>query len=488
MTPMTSDFTAKYPSLGIPQIVLFNLLVLVWWLELGLRIPVFASMRFEFLLAGLLTFLAITKAASHRKSAAGVETNSDITGCIVVYLIVLAISVPLAFDVNVAWEVFIDRVAKLALLGVLISQFVVSPLTLRICLFTHLLAFMKIGQEAFVGKLTGSMVWENQGIPRLHGSAETMFGHPNSLSGKTVSILPFIWYMYPVVQRNIVKSLLLLQVVFAINIIVFTGSRTGYVTTIAAALFIVMFSKGKRARLILMLIVASMITVLTVPQEYKERFISSFTGVEAEGQSSAARKALLTDSIGAFADNPLGVGLGNFYLYQAAGGRNPQPTHNLYTELLAETGIQGFTCFIVLLSLILRKAFRSRRALASIMAKLQTVANTGDDVRVMAELRDIRWLFATVNALIVFTLVRLSLGMFGHDFLEIYWWFAAGLAMSLHNMRLVAERRCDEVVARATTGGAITSSLSYPAGAAAIPTVGSYRVRDDGNVSRSFLR
>jgi putative inorganic carbon (HCO3(-)) transporter len=461
---------SPYPTLSIPQIAVFNLLIFVWWLEVGLRIPILAAIRFEFLLAATAIVMTVMRWRSSAQPRARaqqrkVEDNSDIARCIIIFIVVLTISLPLAINFDIAWDRFFNRVVKLALIGALISQFVVSPTTLRIYLFTLLLAFMKIGQEAFLGKITGSMVWENQGVPRLHGTSDTMFGDPNSLSGKTVSTVPWIWYLYPTIQRNWVKLLVVLQLVFAINIIIFTGSRTGYLTFIAGAILIVLFSKQKKGRLILLLTVVAISVVTFLPQEYQGRFMSTFTGQEAEGQSSASRKALLTDSFNAFLDNPLGIGIGCFPTYQALGNRNAQDTHNLYTQLLAETGIQGFLCFVALLTIVVRKVARSRRAFMTIIDKLQTyraaAGSQSRDSTLDMELSNARLLFATANALIVFILLRLILGVFGHDFLEIYWWLAAGMAMALHNMRLVAERRCAELPAlgsphRASHGAGIS--------------------------------
>jgi O-antigen ligase len=279
-----------------------------------------------------------------------------------------------------------------------------------------------------------------------------MFGDPNSLSGKTVSTVPFLWYFYPTVRQRWIKILIAIQVVFAINIIVFTASRTGYLAFLASTLLIIMYSNRKKMRLILLLSVAAVIAVNFVPAEYKERFMSSFTGQEAEGQSSATRKALFFDSLKTFAEHPLGVGLHNFANYQAMNGRNAQETHNLYTQILAETGIQGFVCFVALVSLLLRKALRARKAFAQIIARLEShLAKSSGAQResLGGELRDTRLLFAAASALIVFTFTRLILGVFGHDFLEIYWWFAAGVAMALHNMRAIAEQRCAELTTAA---------------------------------------
>ena len=318
-----------------------------------------------------------------------------------------------------------------------------------------LLPSLKIGQEAFLGKITGTMVWENQGVPRLHGANETMFGDPNALSGKTVSMLPFLWYLYPSLQRLWAKVLVWVMVVFAVNIIVFTASRTGYITAIVAAILIVLFSPNKKGKLIAWLVIASIVTVNVMPDEYKERFMSSFNGKEAEGRSADTRKDLFFDSVKTFVEHPLGIGLGCFPIWQKLNQRNAQETHNLYTQLLAEMGIQGFLCFAALVIVVARKALRCRRAFLDLGVRLQGLQARAPPGVVNAtldeEIRNNKLMASTSNALVVFLLVRLALGVFGHDFMEIYWWFAGGLAMSLHNMRRIAEWRCAEL--EAESGG-----------------------------------
>jgi putative inorganic carbon (HCO3(-)) transporter len=449
--------TSDYPKIRFLDLALFNALVVVWWLELGLRFPVFAAIRLEFVLAALVTALALMRTRPPEKRSLpgirGIGSNADVAVCIIVMLLVLGGSIPISVDVSTSQDMYVDRVAKLALLGALVSQFVVSPHTLRIYLFTNLLTFLKVGQEAFLGKVTGNMVWENQGVPRLHGATGSMFGDPNALSGKTVSAVPFIWYLFPTLQRTWVKVLVGVLIVFAINIIVFTASRTGYITVILAAVLIVLFSPNKKGRLVVFLLVASFLTVTFTPDEYKERFMSSFTGKEAEGRSADTRKDLFFDSLNTFAQHPLGIGLGCFPIWQKINQRNEQETHNLYTQLLAETGIQGFLCFFALVIVVLRKALRCRRAYLDLGVRLHALqARAPPDARngtLDEEVRDNKLLASTSNALVVFLLVRLALGVFGHDLMEIYWWFAGGLAMALHNMRRIAEWRCAELEAAA---------------------------------------
>lgn len=441
----SSKVLTEYPKIATPLTLLFSLLTVSWWLEVGLRIQFLAAIRFEFLLAGAAGAIAVFRSISSPKKP---NENADILRCIVLFVGVLFISMPLAADFQSAWTVFVNRVVKYAIIGVLVSHYVISPLTLRVYLFASFIAFLKIGQEAFLGKITGSMVWENQGVPRLFGSPGTMFGHPNSLSGKVVSVLPFAWYLYPRMRSRWVKLLIVVHIIFSINVIIFTASRTGYLTVIAASMLLILFAERNKAKVLFATVALGIAAVTFVPPEYKERFVSAFTGQEKEGQSANTRKALFFDSVETFVRHPLGVGPHGFRIMQARAGRNAQDTHNLYTEILVETGIQGFICFAVLLVTVLKKGFRTRKRLRRLISSLKLKSQQLDpETRKMAqrEIETDKFLLAATNSVLTFILVRLVLGVFGHDLFEIYWWLAAGLVMSLYSLTLVAEKRCTEI-------------------------------------------
>jgi hypothetical protein len=94
---------------------------------------------------------------------------------------------------------------------------------------------------------------------------------------------------------------------------------------------------------------------------------------------------------------------------------------------------------------VLGGAWRTRAQFAQIIEALRTHTTRCDpqDRKLLEqELDDNRLFFATANALVLFILVRLILGFFGHDLFEIYWWIAAGLVMSLNNLVVVASMRC----------------------------------------------
>src|SRR5690606_31919493 len=99
------------------------------------------------------------------------------------------------------------------------------------------LAWFKIASEGFIGWGTGSMLWENQGIQRLHGST-MMFRHPNSYSGFAVGCLSFGFFLISAVKSKLLKFFFLVLLAFSLVIIVTTGSRTGYVAVALGSLFL----------------------------------------------------------------------------------------------------------------------------------------------------------------------------------------------------------------------------------------------------------
>src|SRR5206468_11807311 len=125
--------------------------------------------------------------------------------------------------------------------------------------------------EGFLGQLTGSLVWQNQGVMRLHGPTPN-YEHPNSFSGMALGTMPFVFYLFSVCKRP-VKGVLVVQGVFAATIVLFTGSRTGYLGFVGFVLCALWKAKRKmRAAAMLLLVCA--VALPLIPADYVERFAS----------------------------------------------------------------------------------------------------------------------------------------------------------------------------------------------------------------------
>lgn len=438
-SPAVTGYTA------VPLVLtgLFSLYLQVWFLEFGLRVKWLGAIRFEFILGAVLVVVAALWIASR-----GGSNASRLTKYICAYFVFLLGHLALSEYFDVSWASFVDWIVKFACITLFTFAFVKSPRTLRIFMAMLLLAFFKIGLDAFVGKITGGMVWQSQGIMRLWGEPGSRFGHPNSLSGFAVSMTPFLYYLFPVVQRKW-KACLLVLLVFTVNIIVFTGSRTGYLGAIAFAGFLWLRSH-KKNRFLVILVLIAVVGVQFVPQQYQGRFMSAFVGEEVEGHSKALRLELARDAWALFVENPQGLGINTFMLARFHKlHKAPYDTHNLYLQILADLGVGGAVVFSLLVFSLLSELHQADRALARDEQQLHALLKeTGAKPPswMPQHLADVRFMRATTSAFLAFVVMRLFLGFFGHDLYEVYWWLAAGASMAIVNMYPVARARTAEIV------------------------------------------
>lgn len=435
---MTDSEYPSYPRSNTIVFGLFLIYVLYRYLELGVRISLLGAIRFELILGSLLVLFALPSMFSDKGKA-------DTTLYRWAILLILCMSVMVVFSADTAHstDIFIDRVIKFSMFSVMITSFVKSPRELKWFIGAFMLACMKMGQEGFLGTITGSMIWYNQGIPRLHGPTP-IYAHPNSFSGMAIGTLPFILYLFPIVSKWF-KLALLAQSAFVLDIVLFTGSRTGYVA-FAAGLGLLIKRSKKKLRVMVLLLVAALITIPLIPKDYMDRFDTIFTKHEKEGASTEKRIQILADAWAIFKEYPLGVGVGAFPIVREEKFGRTQDTHNLYFEVATNLGIQGFVIFLGLIVAMQKTLNTIRINTEEQIARVKAAEgqDSGQDPAIVQEhLSDLHWLKAIAQATYMFIFLRLALGLFGMDLFEIYWWFSLGITLALLNMELCARRRTD---------------------------------------------
>lgn len=400
-------------------VILTCVFIVTWYLQLNGRIGLLGAIRFEFLLGTFLIVCAVVKLLNER------VPSTPLLKPIVFFFSVVVFYTAFSYDHSQSWAIFYDRVLKFSMLALFFTAFIRTEWALKMAVGAFLVAMMKLGQESFVGWFTGSMVWENQGVPRLFGQPGGLYGHPNSLSGMAVGCLPFIYYLYPVVNK-IQKIALLGLLVCVIIIIIFTGSRTGYVATGLLIFYFWWQKKGTgKLKFFLLGILVAAITMSFLPSDYIGRFVSIFTLEDAEGASTDKRIQILEDAVAVFLSHPWGVGVSAFPSVRMEMFGRLQDTHNLYLELLTNMSVLGLIAFGYFVAVIVRT---NRRTEAQIKA---STAFSDDSAR---------FLIALARAVVAFIFARLFLGLFGMDTYEIYWWFAAGITMSLWRITEIASK------------------------------------------------
>ncbi len=119
-----------------------------------------------------------------------------------------------------------------------------------------------------------------------------------------------------------------------------TGSRTGFIGLIAAAVLL-SWSSRYRLRVLLLLVCAAVIGVVALPGELQDRFLTivdSSRGPQNAKESAEGRLTGLMDGLQLWEQSPL-VGVGPAAFGNATGrGYN---AHNLYGQVLGEMGMLG---------------------------------------------------------------------------------------------------------------------------------------------------
>jgi hypothetical protein len=240
--------------------------------------------------------------------------------------------------------------------------------------------------------------------------------------------LPFIYFLWPLGNKY-VKLLLLLLGLFSLNIIIYTGSRTGYIGIIAFIIYIFLLSNNKKQFLARFLLL-SILVIPLIPSQYKERFDTIFADEEHEGGSEKARKEILKDAVQIFAENPFGIGVSAFPKKRWDTFGRIQDTHNLYLEIATNLGVQG----LIIFGLLIYKLLLTLQRIKSFAANLITAINNDRSSHNKYLLDDLRLIEAVALATSAFVIIRLALGLFGMDLYEIYWWFAIGITLSLYSI------------------------------------------------------
>lgn len=448
------DKEPAYVDSPAASFVLFLAYVVFFYLQGGYRFEALGEIRLELIVGSILVIAALFSVLGRQQAQARSRTQtsrrntSGVTAWIVATFAVAAVMTVLSYDSTTSWLYFVDRVVKLGMMALFISAFVTSPTRLRWFLGAYLFAFLKMAQEGVLGLITGSLVWENQGTPRLHGATPN-YAHPNSFSGTQLGTLPFLGYLFPLASRWL-KWIIAVQGLSAVIIVITTGSRTGYIALVLWIVFLLLQTRRKM-RAIVLAVIVTLVALPLVPTDYMARFETIFTQQDREGHSMDTRKQIYEDAWNIFLSHPFGVGVGAFSAVRWQTYGRDQATHELYLEVACDLGIQGFVIFMGLVIAMLRASRKATNDATRQLNQLSSMRTLSKRWHAQLEQhrRDLALIKATSQAVLSFLVIRLALGLFGHDFYEVYWWFSAGLLIAVHRMLATADARTQWLVTNA---------------------------------------
>jgi putative inorganic carbon (hco3(-)) transporter len=429
----------QYPPITKPMLMFFLVFVVARYIGINDRLTILSTIRFEMLLGLTAIIMATVKMSSQ---APQIGAARPLLYSIIFLFILTAVQVPFAADPHLARIVFNDRVFKFAMLTFLMAVMVESPGTLNIFLLAYLFSIFYVTEESVEGLISGGLYWQNQGVMRLHG-AIPMYAHPNSLGGVAMGSLPFVWFLFPHLKNWWIRLGLLATGATSFICVVYSGSRTAYLGLLALLLWC-WFQSAKKVRFGIILASVSVVLLPLLPHQYLERF-KSIGGHEAEGNSKETRVEILQDAVAIFKTHPFGVGVASFPAVRMARFNRSQDTHNLYLEVATNIGVQGLIAFLTFVALMLAGFRRVAKAFQRQQVVLrQAVAGKEIPGSLRGPLRkhfhELSYLRATAQAGAGFIVGRLVLGLFGMDYYEIYWWFAAGLVFVLSGLVVTTMR------------------------------------------------
>jgi putative inorganic carbon (hco3(-)) transporter len=267
---------------------------------------------------------------------------------LIVFLVMIAIGTPFAFWKGGTFWATLDF-GKTVLYNILIVSLLTTRKRLHGFLITYAAAIGYLGLTSCWSYFHGGSVFA-QGIDRAQGLTNAG-GDPNSLAITLVTALPFALLLLGEGSKKF-RVFAIATCLVNVVTLVLTGSRTGF---LCLMMLIVVFTLTRKKGLLLAPVMAVLILGIwmAMPAEYKARY----TTVENLKDDESYQNRIISWKSGLhmFEDRPLtGVGMGNFsyanglkYWPIKNGVRIWLQPHNVYVQMIAETGLLGSIAFCV---------------------------------------------------------------------------------------------------------------------------------------------
>jgi hypothetical protein len=254
------------------------------------------------------------------------------------------------------------------------------------------------------------------GIVRMVG-VDVTFRDPNSFASTLLLAMVMTLAFWPRTRTLSERLPLLAFCVPACGCVLLTGSRTGFVGLAVVGLFGTLVSRANKL-VVLSLAGAAAVGVLALPGPLQDRFLTLVDpsrGPANAQESAEGRLTGLADGLELFGRSPVtGIGPSAFPL---ATGKGFNP-HNLYGQVLAETGVLGTAAFLAVLFCFWRNWRETQRLY-------------GDHPEWP---RDLPW--HACRAVVLAVVLMLFLGLAGHNLYRYIWtWLAAFQAVAVHCAR-----------------------------------------------------
>lgn len=305
------------------------------------------------------------------------------------YIFMASLSLFYASDISLVSQALSDLIKDVTI-AVMIVVLLKSQIELRRAIWALLWAGIFMGTLSVIQYLTGTftnvyggfaqapflqVVGDAQGY-RISGP----IGDPNFYAQAMVVLVPLAIERFLDEREMKYRMIALWALAACFLTVIFTFSRGGFLA-LCVAMAVWFFIHPPRGLYLALAIVLVVLVIAFLPQNYVNRiltiqqiFPTSANGFATQDQSIQGRASENLTSISMFMDHPLfGVGYFNYELYYLqyaeriglAPDASARAAHNLYLQVLAETGLLGLAAFLTLLWVAVKGAWDSFRKFRS---------------------------------------------------------------------------------------------------------------------------
>ena len=236
--------------------------------------------------------------------------------------------------------------------------------------YALVISFLALIIDGYIQFFTGHNI---VGFPYLENRVSSFFGDELIMGSYLSRLFPLLFALFIVKKKK--KLELYFMILFFLllsGLVLISGERAAFAFYCLSLLFIIIFMKGY-AKLRIILSVGSAIVIIIIISSFdqvKNRMVSDPTSTITKSIFTPAHDSLISTAYNMFLDKPIfGHGPKMFRVIckdeKYAVGITPCMTHphNFYVQLLAETGIIGFSFLFSAFAYVLYCAYRQFKSI-----------------------------------------------------------------------------------------------------------------------------
>jgi len=236
--------------------------------------------------------------------------------------------------------------------------------------YALVICFLALIVDGYIQFLTGTNIL---GLPKAGDRISSFFGDELIMGSYLSRLFPLLFALFIVKEKKKLELyFMILFFLFLSGLVLISGERAAFAFNCLSFLFIVIFMKGY-VKFRIILSVGSAIVIIIIISSFdqvKNRMVTDSTNTIKKSIFTPEHDSLIRTAYNMFLDKPiLGHGPKMFRVIckdeKYATGVTPCMTHphNFYVQLLAETGIIGFSFLFSAFAYVLYCAYRQLKSI-----------------------------------------------------------------------------------------------------------------------------